>query len=123
KQRSYFAPIAFADDAARTVERVRLENKRAGDMGEVQFVVDQSLNQALVRRDAVERDACRRLKPGRAAVAHLFAAFHVPMTLILRHTEVVFQDAANPERRGLLILGNAEFFAGKVFWLRDAGVC
>ena len=62
------------------------------------------------------------LKPVAPPLAHLFAAFHVPMNLVLRDGEVVLENAAYPEGGGLRVLGHAEFLAGEVFRLGYAGI-
>ncbi len=103
KERCDLAPIVFAGDAAGAVERVGSEHPGTGDMGDVQFVLLERRCQALVFVDPVEGYPWRRLKTRGAAVTHLFAPLHVPVNFVLRHAEVVFQDAANPQRRGLLI--------------------
>src|ERR1044071_8080936 len=122
KQRADLTPVIFADYAARAIQSVRLEHERTGDVGDIQFLIDQSRYETFVRRNALKRNPLRRLEAGGAAVAHFFAALHVPMNFVLRYTEVVFENAANPERGGWLVFGDAEAFAGAIFGFRDAGV-
>ena len=68
----------------------------------------------LVRRYAVKRNAGRRREAGGAAVAQFVGAFHVPMDFVLRYAEVVLQNAACPERRGLLIFADADALAVQI---------
>jgi hypothetical protein len=89
-------------------------------MGDVQFVSEDRRRQALVAGDALKRYSRRRLETGRTAVAHLLAPLHVPVNLVLRHAEVMFENAAQPQRRGLLILGHAQTFAHEVLRFLDA---
>jgi hypothetical protein len=42
------------------------------------------------------------------------------VNFILGHAEIVFQDAALPERGGLLILADTDAFTDEVFGLLDA---
>src|ERR1044072_1343089 len=42
KERADLAPIVFADDAARAIQRVCLKHERTGDVSDIQFLIDQS---------------------------------------------------------------------------------
>ncbi len=55
-------------------------------------------------------------------MAHLLAAFHVPVNFILRDAEIMLKDAAEPEGGGLLVLCDAEFLAGEIFGFGYAGI-
>src|SRR4029450_6226223 len=55
-------------------------------------------------------------------MAQLVGSLHIPVDFVLRHAEVVVQYAARPERRGLLVLADADPFAEEVAGLLDARV-
>ncbi len=55
-------------------------------------------------------------------MTHLLASLHIPVDLVLRHAEVMLENAAYPQRRRLLILRHAQPLAGQVFRFRDPRV-
>src|SRR4029077_20312074 len=91
-------------------------------MGDIQFIFQERRGQTLVGRNPVKGNSRRWFETGGAPVAHFLASLHVPVNLVLRHSEVVFENASNPERRSLLIFRHPQPFVPKVFGLPDAGV-
>src|SRR6267378_1536880 len=67
--------------------------------------------QALLRRHLLDDDTRRRLEADRAAVAVARHALHPPLHVARAYAEFMFQRAARPERRGLLVLGHADALA------------
>ena len=98
KERFDFAPVASAGNAAGAIQGVGLKHPWACDVRNVQFFFKERRCQTFIGRDPIERDTRRGLETGRGAVAHLLAAFHVPVNVILRHAEIMFENAARPER-------------------------
>src|SRR3989338_259429 len=108
KQGLDLAPVSAAPgNAARAIDDVRHSRPRAPDGRSIQLVIDQHRRQALVGRDSGEGNPRGRLEAGRSAMAQLLAPLHVPVNLILRHTKVVLQDSAHPQRSRLLIFRDA----------------
>jgi len=53
-------------------------------------------------------------------VTQFLGSLHVPVDFVLRHAEVMFENAALPERRGLLIFGDGQPLAGEITGLCHA---
>ena len=74
------------------------------------------------RRDLVDAHAWRRGEAGGAAMALVGIALHEPFDLAGMHAEFVLQDAARPDRPGLLIFRHADALAAQVGRRGDAGI-
>ena len=74
------------------------------------------------RRDLVDAHARRGGEAGGAAMALVGIALHEPFDVAGMHVEFVLQDAARPDRPGLLIFRHADALAAQVGGRRDARI-
>ena len=61
------------------------------------------------------------MEPGGAAVTALLGTLHMPFHILGPDSEFVLERGPRPQRRGLLVLGNADALALQVFRPFDAG--
>ena len=107
-----------ADVDGRAVDQVRLTDV-VDDA--VKLARDHHRTDALFRRDLVDGHARRRAEGERTGVTMRGHALHPEFHLGRRHAELVLQNAARPQRRGLLIFRHADTAAAQIGGLVDAG--
>src|SRR5512135_1446432 len=82
-------------------------------------MIDEHGGHALVRWDSLKRNPRRRRETGGAAMAQFFGALHVPVDLVLGYAEIVLENAALPQSRGLLVFADADAFVDEILRLGD----
>ena len=73
----------------------------------VEFAAGQHGTDALVLGNVLETHAFGRPEAGCGAMAEFLGALHVPVHVPSTHSELVLEDAPDPESRGLLIFGHS----------------
>src|SRR5436190_214296 len=86
-------------------------------LGDFDLAGDDHAAEVLVRRHLPDAYAARRLEADRAAMAVARHALHPPFQVARVHAEFVFERAARPQRRGLLVLRHADALALEIGWL------
>src|SRR5580698_6364596 len=85
----------------------------APDIGHagIEFAGEQHRSDALFGRNVVDGDAGRRLEADCAGMAALRQTFHEESHLRRRDAELVFENAAGPQRRSLYVFRYADALA------------
>src|SRR5262249_3099681 len=123
EKRFYFGPVALAGAyVCGAVDDVHGARQMAGDGRYVDLVIHQHRRKAFLGRDTIKGNVGRWRESGGTAVAQFLGALHVPVDFILRHAEIVFENAARPERGSLLIFTDADALADDIARFFDARV-
>src|SRR4051794_32653678 len=80
----------------------------------IELAADQHLADIAGGRYLVHAHALRRSESGRPAVALVGVALHEPLDVAGMDAELVLEDAARPDRPGLLIFRHADALAAQV---------
>src|SRR5262245_32249464 len=106
---------------ARDVDRAAVDQVLLEEIVQraVELAPDEHLPHVRGRRDLVHAHAGGRGEAGGTAVALVGVALHEPFDLARMHPELVLQDAALPDRPGLLIFRHADALAAQVGRCRD----
>ena len=110
--------VALEGDAAAVDQVVVGQIQQRG----VELAVDEHRADALIAWDAVETQTGRWLEARRTTVAAFLRSLHPPLEIFWLDAELVFEDAARPQRGGLLVLRHADALALEILRLVDAAI-
>src|SRR5438105_3108553 len=112
------ARVALQGDAAAVDQIVVGQIQQGG----VELAVEEHSADALIARDAVEAQPGGWFEARRTTVTAFLSSLHPPLEIFWLDAELVFEDAARPQRGGLLVLRHADTLALEVLRLVDAAI-